>query len=94
MQVIRSIKQETSITKPLTPLNKNRLEKLEKQKNGESDIIKNITAKNKNELSVEGLNKLERITDLADALMDLGNYGVYEETRREILHKLNFNKSI
>lgn len=99
LQVIRSIKQETLITKPRAPLNKNRLKKLQQQQqqqsNREIDTSSHSPSKNEVEFSVKGRNnKLERITELADALMDFGNFGVYEETRREILRKLNLNKSV
>lgn len=101
LQVIRSIKQETLITKPRAPLNKNRLKKLQQQQqqqqqsNREIDTSSHSPSKIEVEFSVKGRsNKLERITELADALMDFGNFGVYEETRREILHKLNLNKSV
>ena len=101
LQVIRSIKQEALISKPRAPLNKNRLKKLQQQQQQQQQSDREINtsghspSKIEVELSAEGRNnKLERITELADALMDFGNFGVYEETRREILHKLNLNKGV
>ena len=96
-----SIKQEALISKPRAPLNKNRLKKLQQQQQQQQQSDREINtsghspSKIEVELSAEGRNnKLERITELADALMDFGNFGVYEETRREILHKLNLNKGV
>jgi CD2 antigen cytoplasmic tail-binding protein 2 len=75
-------KQETQ--KPRAPLNKNRLKKLQKEQQAQAQ-----EPKQEHEQPNEGKLKMERITELADALMDFGNFGVYEETRRGILRKLN-----
>lgn len=73
---------ETTNNVPRAPLNKNRLKKLQKEQQAQG-------SPQPNKLTPENLKKLEKLTELADALMDLGHFSVYEETRREILRKLN-----
>lgn len=86
LDVLRSLKTSGNSArgKPSAPLNKNRLKKLakEQQLSHGSDVDANKT-------NHADKAKLERITELADALMDYGNFGIYEETRRQIMYKLN-----
>lgn len=81
LDTIRQLTPKQEAQKPRAPLNKNRLKKLQKEQ--QQQQIQQIS------VNSEGKEKMERITELADALMDFGNFGVYEETRRGILRKLN-----
>lgn len=65
------------------PMNKNRLKKLAKEQHSQLLQLSTCTL-----MTEEEKEKLDRITEIVDALMDLGYFGVYEETRREILAKL------
>lgn len=78
LEVIREMSVKLEGQKPRAPLNKNRLKKLEKEQ--QQQPVR---------LNSENNAKMERLTELADALMDFGNFGVYEETRRSILRKLD-----
>lgn len=80
-QIISSLKPATT-TIQRAPLNKNRLKKLRQQ--GDSNPQKPAPTTFAPELKV----KLERITEIVDGLMDLGQFGVYEETRRDILRRI------
>lgn len=80
LQAIRQITVKQEDQKPRAPLNKNRLKKLGKEQQQQQQV---------NILSAENKAKMEKLTELADALMDFGNFGVYEETRRSMLRKLS-----
>lgn len=81
-EVIRQTKKDTSM--PRAPLNKNRLKKLQKEQQDNNVAVNSIRGEEDKDKV-----KIERITELADALMDLGNFSVYDETRRLILQKIN-----
>lgn len=86
LAAITSLKSSTEssnqLAKPRAPLNKNRLKKLQKEQ-GMPSVLESTR------MEPEKQAKLEKLTELADALMDLGYFGVYDEDRRDILHKIN-----
>ena len=65
-------------TRPRAPFNRNRLKKLQK----EQGMLPASPERDK--MTPENQAKLEKLTELADALMDLGHFGVYEVVRRDI----------
>ena len=85
IETIRQLTNKQEPQKPRAPLNKNRLKKLQKEQQQQQ------SAEIKADVILDDCNKtkMERITELADGLMDFGNFGVYEETRRSILRKIN-----
>jgi len=88
LETIRQITPKQETQKQSAPLNKNRLKKLQKEQQQQHEHEQRKQDQN-TLMNLEGKEKMERITELADALMDFGNFGVYEETRRGILRKLN-----
>ena len=84
LDIMTTLKTTETSTNNLSraPLNKNRLKKLQKEQQAQGPL-------QTNKLTPANQRKLERLTELADALMDLGHFSVYEETRREIFRKLN-----
>lgn len=78
---LKSAEASGPAAKPRAPLNKNRLKKLQKEQGMQ-------LSQESTKMAPEQQAKLEKLTELADALMDLGYFGIYEESRRDILHKL------
>lgn len=91
-EVIRRVgnkNSQDSNVKPRAPLNKNRLKKLQKEQQGQvtAAAVKVPGQEGNGLLTSEDKMKINKMTELADYLMDLGNFDVYEETRRGILSK-------
>lgn len=81
LDIIISLKAVKNVQQR-APLNKNRLKKLQKDQEGSS-----AQSRLNEKMTPENQAKLERLTELADLLMDLGHFGIYEETREDILNK-------
>jgi CD2 antigen cytoplasmic tail-binding protein 2 len=81
LDLIRSLKGKDSSLqqKPRAPLNKNRLKKQQQQQQANNDYVIDTS------LNVE---KMEKITELADSLMNYGNFDIYEDSKGQIMTKI------